>query len=122
MNKNSFLFLFLQIWPHNDSPKKKCDYTFPFGINERSCARNEKQPHLTYFRPHSEYFAMLFNVKAAVSLMCLVIGPSLSSWEGEREQRLKLHTSKTSTYVIDLAWWNNTDCEVPEHQVSRAPT
>ncbi len=80
-------------------------------------------PHFTYFRPQSEYLAMLFNVKAAVSLMCLVIGPSLSSWE-EKKTTTKFQAlpSKTSTYVIDMAWCNNTDCEVPEHQISRAPT
>lgn len=35
----------------------------------------------TYMRPQSECLAMFFNVKAAVSRMCLVTGPSLSSWE-----------------------------------------
>lgn len=35
----------------------------------------------TYMRPQSECLAMFFNVKAAVSRMCLVTGPSFSSWE-----------------------------------------
>lgn len=34
-------------------------------------------------RPHSECLAMFFNVKAAVSLMCFVTGPSFSSCRTE---------------------------------------
>lgn len=34
-------------------------------------------------RPHSECLAMFFNVKAAVSLMCFVTGPSFSSYRTE---------------------------------------
>lgn len=37
-------------------------------------------------RPQSECLAMFFNVKAAVSRMCLVTGPSFSSWE--RKQKI----------------------------------
>lgn len=37
----------------------------------------------TYMRPHSECLAMFFNVKAAVSLMCFVTGPSFSSYRME---------------------------------------
>ena len=35
--------------------------------------------NITHLRPHSEYLPMFFNIKAAVSRMCLVIGPSFSS-------------------------------------------
>lgn len=47
-----------------------------------------KKRKCTYFRPQSEYLAMFFNVKAAVNLICLVIGPSLSSYEKEENGRI----------------------------------
>lgn len=41
-------------------------------------------------RPHSECFAMFFNVKAAVSRMCLVTGPSFSSY---KRKQMRFHVS-----------------------------
>lgn len=59
-------------------------------------------------RPHSECLAMFFNVKAAVSLMCFVTGPSFSSYRTEGKTKamhedtvvVNIHPACVITIVI----------------------
>lgn len=64
---------------------------------------------------------MFFNVKAAVSLMCFVTGPSFSSCE-MREMRGGVSRAERPVVAPVVAPpWSNTHCEVPEDQVPGAP-
>lgn len=73
----------------------------------------------TYMRPQSECLAMFFNVKAAVSRMCLVTGPSFSSWE-RKQTRIIFSRSGSWKRALVLDIWgyrddnyNDNQCEHP---------
>jgi hypothetical protein len=73
---------------------------------------------VTHLRPHSEYLPIFFNIKAAVSRMCLVIGPSFSSLK--RMENIK-KKNKDLTHRGPPPPWTRfgrgTHCEVPEDEV-----
>lgn len=64
----------------------------------------------TYMRPHSECLAMFFNVKAAVSLMCFVTGPSFSSYRTKEGQ--KCHMKITVNIKPACIYNYSNNCEI----------
>ena len=55
--------------------------------NSKIKIHSDYRKQITHLRPHSEYLPMFFNIKAAVSRMCLVIGPSFSSLKRKRKEK-----------------------------------
>jgi len=85
--QNAVSYIFIYYFSVKYDPKNVLDIKSNFDLTEFwhiwlwfYATEFKHNKRFTYFRPQSEYLAMFFNVKAAVSLMCLVIGPSLSSW------------------------------------------
>lgn len=58
-------------------------------------------------RPHSEYLPIFFNIKAAVSRMCLVIGPSFSSVKSRKTRFLEPLRRAMSAALgwLAMAFW-----------------
>lgn len=55
----------------------------------QQCPQVLEESNNAYLRPHSEYLPIFFNIKAAVNRMCLVIGPSFSSYKRKEKKKVK---------------------------------